>query len=188
MSYWGATVITNLLTAFGSFGKALVVYIWGGEHVGDKTLKRFFVFHIFSPFLLIWLRVVHVYQLHQVGSGNPMGVNSDSDCVSFYPYFFYKDLFGFVVFAGILGGVVLGSPDLFSDPNNFIPADPIKTPVHIQPEWYFLFAYSILRRVFSKIGGVLMLMASVFILFIFPFFPPSAMTGFQFNLTGQFCF
>nr|YP_010393145.1 cytochrome b [Neoteredo reynei]UPX89271.1 cytochrome b [Neoteredo reynei] len=188
MSYWAATVITNLVTAVPFVGETLVSYIWGGSTVCDATLKRFYVFHMYAPFLLGVLSAIHMAYLHETGSGNPLGVSADVDCVPFHPYYTYKDLFGIVVFLTAVSGVVLLSPDMFSDPENFIPADPAKTPIHIQPEWYFLFAYAILRSVPNKLGGVVLLVVSVLILYVLPFFRMSMIKGCQFNYVSQVLF
>lgn len=139
--------------------------------MGNATLKRFFVFHFLIPFLLIALRGVHIFFLHETGSRNPLGVNSDAEAVPFHRFYTLKDLVGVVVIVRLLMVVCLSHADLFSDPINYNPADPLKTPTHIQPEWYFLFAYAILRRIPNKLGGVIGLGLSVAILYFIPFFP-----------------
>lgn len=143
---------------------------------------------MYAPFLLGVLSAIHIAYLHETGSGNPLGVSADVDCVPFHPYYTYKDLFGIVVFLTAVSGVVLLRPDMFSDPENFIPADPAKTPIHIQPEWYFLFAYAILRRVPNKLGGVVLLVVSVLILYVLPFFRIRIIKGCQFNYVRQVLF
>nr|YP_009455672.1 cytochrome b [Lutraria maxima]AUH21198.1 cytochrome b [Lutraria maxima] len=188
MSYWGATVITNLASAIPYFGSDLVEWIWGGFCVGDATLKRFFVFHFLSPFLLVVLIILHVMYLHETGSGNPLGISSDAEAVPFHSFYTLKDLVGIVVMASLLFLVCLCFPDLFSDPVNFFPADPMKTPTHIQPEWYFLFAYAILRSVPNKLGGVVSLVLSVAVLYVMPFFPKGFHRGIQFNPVAQVIF
>nr|UPX89247.1 cytochrome b [Lithoredo abatanica] len=188
MSYWAATVITNLVTAVPMIGEVLVGYIWGAPTVCDATLKRFYVFHMYAPFLLALLSGVHMIYLHETGSGNPLGVSTDADSVPFHPYYTYKDLFGVVLFLGGISAVVLYSPDLFSDPENFIPADPTKTPIHIQPEWYFLFAYAILRSVPNKLGGVILLVLSVAVLYLMPLSLVPMVKGCQFNYVAQVLF
>nr|UPX89091.1 cytochrome b [Bankia setacea] len=188
MSYWAATVITNLATAVPLVGETLVSYIWGGNTVCDATLKRFYVFHMYMPFLLGVLSALHMAYLHETGSGNPLGVVADVDSVPFHPYYTYKDLFGAVVFLAGLSSVVLLSPDVFTDPENFIPADAAKTPLHIQPEWYFLFAYAILRSGPNKLGGVILLVLSVLVLYLLPFFRMSMIKGSQFNYVSQALF
>nr|UXF59413.1 cytochrome b [Dicyathifer mannii] len=188
MSYWAATVITNLVTAVPVVGEIIVQYIWGAPTVCDATLKRFYVFHMYMPFLLALLSAVHMIYLHETGSGNPLGVSTDADSMPFHPYYTYKDLFGIVLLLAGVSGVVLYSPDLFSDPENFIPADPTKTPLHIQPEWYFLFAYAILRSVPNKLGGVILLVLSVAVLYLMPLLPVPMVKGSQFNYAAQVVF
>nr|AUI11285.1 cytochrome b [Calliostoma zizyphinum] len=168
MSFWGATVITNLFSAIPYIGVDLVQWLWGGFAVDNATLTRFFSLHFLLPFAILGLTVLHLLFLHETGSNNPLGVNSDSDKVPFHPYHTYKDLVGFLVLLFLLSLLVLFSPFLLGDPENFIPANPLVTPVHIQPEWYFLFAYAILRSIPNKLGGVVALAMSVIILFIVP--------------------
>nr|YP_005087640.1 cytochrome b [Solen grandis]ADV42024.1 cytochrome b [Solen grandis] len=177
MSFWGATVITNLVSAIPYLGSWLVEWIWGGFSVGDATLKRFFVLHFLLPFVLAGLVVLHIIFLHDTGSSNPLGVGAECDKVPFHNYFVLKDLLGAVVLAMVLLGICFFSPDLFLDPVNFVPADPMKTPIHIQPEWYFLFAYTILRSIPNKLGGVVALVMSIAILYTMPFSPKSNFKG-----------
>nr|YP_001936656.1 cytochrome b [Uroctonus mordax]ACA62680.1 cytochrome b [Uroctonus mordax] len=169
MSFWGATVITNLVSAIPWIGGELVQWLWGGFSVDNPTLTRFFSFHFILPFVIIGMVIVHFVFLHETGSGNPLGINSNLDKIPFYPYFVFKDLLGYVIVFMCLMSLVLLSPNLLSDPENFIPANPLSTPVHIQPEWYFLFAYAILRSIPSKLGGVIALVLSVLILMVLPF-------------------
>lgn len=146
----------------------LVEWIWGGFAVDRATLTRFFSFHFLFPFIIVGLSVLHILFLHETGSRNPLGLNSDSEKVSFHSYYSFKDLFGFVfVIFGFLVLVFVG-PFLLGDPENFVPANPLVTPVHIQPEWYFLFAYAILRSIPNKLGGVVGLVMSLLILFVMP--------------------
>nr|QXU75882.1 cytochrome b [Cephaloscyllium fasciatum] len=168
MSFWGATVITNLLSAFPYIGNLLVQWIWGGFSVDNATLTRFFAFHFILPFLILALTVIHILFLHETGSNNPMGINSNTDKISFHPYFSYKDLFGFLIVIILLATLALFMPNLLGDAENFIPANPLVTPPHIKPEWYFLFAYAILRSIPNKLGGVLALLFSIFILLLVP--------------------
>nr|ALI86971.1 cytochrome b [Heterometrus longimanus] len=171
MSFWGATVITNLVSAIPYVGSEIVQWLWGGFSIDNPTLTRFFSFHFVLPFLILGFIVVHLIFLHETGSSNPLGVNSNLDKVSFHPYFTSKDLLGFlVVFFGLFM-IVLMCPNFLSDPENFIPANPLVTPIHIQPEWYFLFAYAILRSIPNKLGGVVALAMSIFILMVLPFIP-----------------
>nr|AZQ21933.1 cytochrome b [Arcoscalpellum epeeum] len=169
MSFWGATVITNLFSALPYVGKTLVQWIWGGFAVDNATLTRFFAFHFILPFLIIGMVAVHLLFLHQTGSNNPLGLKSDSDKISFHPYFSFKDSLGFVLAAFFLLIIILYYPYELGDPDNFIPANPLSTPEHIKPEWYFLFAYAILRSVPNKLGGVIALAMSLLILTILPF-------------------
>ncbi|YP_009271152.1 cytochrome b (mitochondrion) [Sitophilus oryzae] len=169
MSFWGATVITNLLSAIPYLGNSIVQWIWGGFAVENATLNRFFTFHFLLPFIITALVMIHLFFLHQTGSNNPLGLNSNIDKVPFYPYFILKDLVGFLIMMMALTLLSLTNPYLLSDPDNFIPANPLVTPAHIQPEWYFLFAYAILRSIPNKLGGVLALILSISILYIMPF-------------------
>nr|ANZ03409.1 cytochrome b [Vitta usnea] len=169
MSFWGATVITNLLSAVPYIGTELVQWVWGGFAVDNATLTRFFTLHFILPFAIMAMTVIHLLFLHETGSNNPLGINSDTDKIPFHSYYTFKDLVGFVVLLFLLTLLVMFSPQLLGDPENFIPANPLVTPVHIQPEWYFLFAYAILRSIPSKLGGVVALVLSIAILFILPF-------------------
>nr|QFG40123.1 cytochrome b [Alpheus randalli] len=169
MSFWGATVITNLFSAIPYIGTDLVQWIWGGFAVDNATLTRFFTFHFLFPFAVAAASMVHILFLHQTGSNNPLGMSSQMEKVPFHPYFSFKDIVGFVVMVTGLVILSLLYPYLLGDPDNFIPANPLVTPAHIQPEWYFLFAYAILRSIPNKLGGVIALAMSVAILFILPF-------------------
>nr|YP_005296381.1 cytochrome b [Cambaroides similis]AEV66755.1 cytochrome b [Cambaroides similis] len=169
MSFWGATVITNLFSAIPYLGTDLVQWIWGGFAVDNATLTRFFSFHFLFPFIISALTMIHILFLHETGGNNPLGVNSSLSKVPFHPYFSFKDLFGFVILVLFLVLLTFLAPYLLSDPDNFIPANPLVTPIHIQPEWYFLFAYAILRSIPNKLGGVIALVASISILAILPF-------------------
>lgn len=168
MSFWGATVITNLVSAVPYLGPSLVEWIWGGFSVGQSTLNRFFSLHFILPFVIGALRGLHILFLHEKGSTNPLGELNHIRKIPFHPYFSWKDIVGFVVLFSIL--VLLGFffPTLLGDPDNFTHASPMVTPVHIQPEWYFLFAYAILRSIPRKLGGVVALAASVIILYFLP--------------------
>nr|YP_009757383.1 cytochrome b [Calappa bilineata]QIM59228.1 cytochrome b [Calappa bilineata] len=169
MSFWGATVITNLFSAIPYIGTDLVQWIWGGFSVDNATLTRFFTFHFVLPFIVAAATLVHILFLHQTGANNPLGISSQLDKVPFHPYFTFKDIVGFIVMLFILLFLSLLDPYLLGDPDNFIPANPLVTPPHIQPEWYFLFAYAILRSIPNKLGGVIALVVSVAILMILPF-------------------
>nr|ALO76452.1 cytochrome b [Asthenopholis sp. AST01] len=169
MSFWGATVITNLLSAIPYLGNTIVQWLWGGFAVDNATLTRFFTLHFLLPFIIISLVMIHLLFLHQTGSNNPLGLNSNIDKIPFHPYYSHKDTVGFIIMTTMLTILVLTNPYLLGDPENFTPANPLVTPVHIQPEWYFLFAYAILRSIPNKLGGVIALVLSIGILFIMPF-------------------
>nr|QUE26651.1 cytochrome b [Ilythea japonica] len=188
MSFWGATVITNLLSAVPFIGTDLVQWVWGGFAVDNATLTRFFTFHFILPFIVLAMTMIHLLFLHQTGSNNPMGINSNIDKIPFHPYFTYKDIVGFMVMLLLLICLVLMDPYLLGDPDNFIPANPLVTPVHIQPEWYFLFAYAILRSIPNKLGGVIALVLSIAILMILPFYNMSKFRGIQFYPINQIMF
>lgn len=170
ISFWGATVITNLLSAIPYLGIDLVQWVWGGFAVDNATLSRFFTFHFILPFIIIAITIIHLLFLHETGSNNPIGLNSNIDKVPFHPYFTFKDIVGFIILLTILILLILINPNILGDPDNFIPANPLVTPVHIQPEWYFLFAYAILRSIPNKLGGVIALVLSIAILVILPFY------------------
>nr|WNH18668.1 cytochrome b [Aldrovandia gracilis] len=188
MSFWGATVITNLLSAVPYVGNALVQWIWGGFSVDNATLTRFFAFHFLFPFVIVGATVIHLLFLHETGSNNPTGLNSDADKISFHPYFSYKDLLGFVILIMALTSIALFTPNLLGDPDNFTPANPLVTPPHIKPEWYFLFAYAILRSIPNKLGGVLALLASILVLMVVPVLHTSKQRGLTFRPMTQFLF
>nr|YP_009239716.1 cytochrome b [Plotosus lineatus]AMM05995.1 cytochrome b [Plotosus lineatus] len=181
MSFWGATVITNLLSAVPYVGDMLVQWIWGGFSVDNATLTRFFTFHFLLPFIVVAATVLHALFLHETGSNNPMGLNSDSDKIPFHPYFSYKDALGFIIMITLLATLALFSPNLLGDPENFTPANPLVTPPHIKPEWYFLFAYAILRSIPNKLGGVLALLFSILILMLVPLLHTSKQRGLTFR-------
>nr|YP_010287505.1 cytochrome b [Lophophelma iterans]UKT61836.1 cytochrome b [Lophophelma iterans] len=188
MSFWGATVITNLLSAIPYLGNMMVNWIWGGFAVDNATLTRFYTFHFLLPFILTMMSMIHLLFLHQTGSNNPLGMNSNLDKIPFHPFFTFKDLIGFTIMTFILILLTLTNPYLLGDPDNFIPANPLVTPVHIQPEWYFLFAYAILRSIPNKLGGVIGLIMSIMILMILPFTFNKKMQGIQFYPLNQMLF
>ena len=169
ISFWGATVITNLLSAIPYLGTILVQWIWGGFAVDNPTLIRFFSFHFIFPFIILALSLIHLIFLHETGSNNPLGIKLNMDKIPFHPYFVTKDIFGFIILIFILITLNFLNPYLLGDPDNFSPARPLITPIHIQPEWYFLFAYAILRSIPNKLGGVIALIISILILIIIPF-------------------
>nr|WDA96429.1 cytochrome b [Macaca mulatta]WDA96442.1 cytochrome b [Macaca mulatta]WDA96455.1 cytochrome b [Macaca mulatta] len=188
MSFWGATVITNLLSAIPYIGTNLVQWIWGGYAIDSPTLTRFFTLHFILPFIIIALTTVHLLFLHETGSNNPCGISSDSDKIAFHPYYTIKDILGLVLLLFILATLTLLSPNLLNDPDNYIPADPLNTPPHIKPEWYFLFAYTILRSIPNKLGGVLTLFLSIFILAAIPMLHKSKQQSMMFRPLSQFLF
>nr|YP_009681599.1 cytochrome b [Dicyrtomina saundersi]QDO72020.1 cytochrome b [Dicyrtomina saundersi] len=188
MSFWGATVITNLLSAVPYLGTTMVQWVWGGFAIDNATLTRFFSLHFLLPFIIAAMVMVHLLFLHQTGSNNPVGINSSAEKISFHPFFSTSDVFGFIVMVWALVMMSMISPYLLGDCENFIPANPLVTPVHIQPEWYFLFAYAILRSVPNKLGGVIALVLSIAILFILPFTQKTKMAGTQFYPMNKFMF
>nr|YP_010596620.1 cytochrome b [Hystrix indica]WAK83256.1 cytochrome b [Hystrix indica] len=188
MSFWGATVITNLLSAIPYIGTTLVEWIWGGFSVDKATLTRFFAFHFILPFIIMALVLVHLLFLHETGSNNPSGINSNSDKIPFHPYYTIKDILGLLLMLTVLLILVLFSPDLLGDPDNYTPANPLNTPPHIKPEWYFLFAYAILRSIPNKLGGVLALIFSILILAIIPLLHTSKQRSMSFRPFSQCLF
>uniref|UniRef100_A0A3G1GQT8 Cytochrome b n=1 Tax=Labidostomis lusitanica TaxID=294640 RepID=A0A3G1GQT8_9CUCU len=169
MSFWGATVITNLVSAIPYLGVTIVQWIWGGFAVDNATLTRFFTFHFLFPFIVAALVLLHLLFLHQTGSSNPLGTTRNIDKIPFHPYFSFKDILGMMITVAGLTTLTLANPYLLGDPDNFTPANPLVTPIHIQPEWYFLFAYAILRSIPNKLGGVIALVMSIAILYTLPF-------------------
>nr|ASK85935.1 cytochrome b [Spilogale gracilis] len=188
MSFWGATVITNLLSAIPYIGTDLVEWIWGGFSVDKATLTRFFAFHFILPFIISALAMVHLLFLHETGSNNPSGMVSDSDKIPFHPYYTIKDILGVLLLILILMALVLFSPDMLGDPDNYTPANPLNTPPHIKPEWYFLFAYAILRSIPNKLGGVLALILSILVLAIIPLLNTSKQRSMMFRPLSQCLF
>nr|APX40354.1 cytochrome b [Cryptocephalus vittatus] len=169
MSFWGATVITNLVSAIPYAGTMIVQWLWGGFAVDNATLTRFFAFHFMLPFIVTALVMIHLLFLHQTGSNNPIGSTMNIDKIPFHPFFTFKDILGMLITVMFLLTLNLTNPYFLGDPDNFTPANPLVTPVHIQPEWYFLFAYAILRSIPNKLGGVIALVLSIAILYILPF-------------------
>jgi len=188
ISFWGATVITNLLSAIPYIGQIIVQWLWGGFAVDNATLTRFFTLHFLLPFIVTAFIIIHLIFLHQTGSNNPLGINSNIDKIPFHPYFSYKDIFGFLIILRILTYLTLINPYLLGDPDNFTPANPLVTPIHIQPEWYFLFAYAILRSIPNKLGGVIALVISIAILFFIPFFHNKKIQSTQFYPINKILF
>nr|YP_009144401.1 cytochrome b [Emberiza jankowskii]AKJ25882.1 cytochrome b [Emberiza jankowskii]UKS50936.1 cytochrome b [Emberiza jankowskii]UKS50937.1 cytochrome b [Emberiza jankowskii]UKS50938.1 cytochrome b [Emberiza jankowskii]UKS50940.1 cytochrome b [Emberiza jankowskii] len=188
MSFWGATVITNLFSAIPYIGQTLVEWAWGGFSVDNPTLTRFFALHFLLPFVIVGITLVHLTFLHETGSNNPLGIPSDCDKIPFHPYYTIKDILGFVLLLSLLVALALFSPNLLGDPENFTPANPLVTPPHIKPEWYFLFAYAILRSIPNKLGGVLALAASILVLFLLPLLHTSKLRSMTFRPLSQILF
>nr|YP_011008751.1 cytochrome b [Uroobovella oviformis]WPV72077.1 cytochrome b [Uroobovella oviformis] len=168
MSFWGATVITNLLTAIPYVGSSITYWIWGGFSVDNATLNRFFSLHFIMPFIIMIMVMIHLMFLHETGSNNPMGLSMNIDKIPFHPYHSIKDIMILSCIIMLFSSLSLIYPFMLSDPENYIPANPMLTPPHIQPEWYFLFAYAILRSIPNKLGGVMALLMSIIIITIFP--------------------
>ncbi len=188
MSFWAATVITNLLSAIPYVGDDIVKWVWGGFSVSNATLNRFYSLHYLLPFLLAGLSLIHLIALHEDGSNNPIGIRSDIDKIPFHYYYVLKDLYGLIVFIIILIVLVFLFPYSLSDPENFKQANPLVTPVHIKPEWYFLFAYAILRSIPNKLGGVVALIFSILILLFLPYLHLSKLRGLRFRPLSKIFF
>nr|VFU78696.1 Cytochrome b oxydase [Proasellus cantabricus] len=169
MSFWGATVITNLVSTVPIFGQELVQWLWGGFAVGGATLTRFFALHFLVPMVISALVLIHIMYLHQTGSTNPTGLKAGADKEMFHPFYSLKDIAGAIMMVSFLLLISLLAPFILGDPENFNEANPLSTPLHIQPEWYYLFAYAILRSIPNKLGGVIALLLSVLVLYVVPF-------------------
>ena len=181
MSFWGATVITNLFSALPYFGERLVTWLWGGYSVNNATLTRFYAFHFITPMVAAAIVVIHILLLHRTGRNNPLGVSSSADKIPFHWYFTVKDIVGFLVLISSFATFVLFFPYALGEPDNFIMSNPMRTPAHIVPEWYFLFAYAILRSVPNKLGGVVGLFSSILLLLTLPFIVKHTVKGNAFN-------
>ena len=168
MSFWGATVITNLFSAIPFVGGSIVEWLWGGFSVGNATLNRFFSLHYLMPFVIAGLVIVHLSLLHNDGSNNPLGVGTNVDTVSFYPYFYVKDLFAFFILILLFSFFIVFFPNILGHSDNYIPANPLSTPAHIVPEWYFLPFYAILRSIPNKLGGVAAMVGAILVLLLLP--------------------
>nr|UYB78104.1 cytochrome b [Ixodes pacificus] len=180
MSFWGATVITNLFSAIPYIGSTLTYWIWGGFSVDNNTLTRFFSLHFILPFLLLFMVMIHILMIHEKGSSNPLGLNLNIDKIPFHPYFTVKDILGFLMTLLFFSIIVLIMPYILNDSENFNVANPLVTPPHIQPEWYFLFAYAILRSIPNKFGGVIALVMSILIIITLPFSMKNKFSSFYF--------
>jgi quinol-cytochrome oxidoreductase complex cytochrome b subunit len=169
MSFWGATVITNLFSAIPLIGKDIVDWLWGGFAVDNPTLNRFFSLHFTMPFVIVGVVLIHLILLHEVGSNNPLGLTLKTENIPFYPYFYTKDLFGLMFLLLIFFTFVFYYPNTLGHPDNYIEANPMKTPLHIVPEWYFLPFYAVLRSIPNKIGGVIGMFGSLVVMLTIPF-------------------
>ena len=185
MSFWGATVITNFVSAIPYIGNDIVQWIWGGFSVSNATLNRFFSLHYLFPFVLALLAIIHIVLLHENGSNSPIGINPNSDKIPFHWYYTTKDAYGFVLLLIFISILVFYMPNVLGDPENYIKANPLVTPVHIMPEWYFLFAYAILRAIPNKLGGVIALVLSILVLAVLPFVHTSNLRGLSFRPLGK---
>ncbi|MBL29109.1 MAG: cytochrome b [Rhodospirillaceae bacterium] len=183
MSFWGATVITNLFSAIPGIGETIVQWLWGGFAVGNPTLKRFFSLHYLLPFVIVGVVMLHLWALHQHGSNNPLGIDrkGPQDSLPFHPYYTVKDMFGVGVFMIVFLAVVFFAPNYLGHPDNYTPANPLVTPPHIVPEWYFLPFYAILRAVPDKLGGVVLMFAAVVVLFLLPILDTSKVRSAKFR-------
>jgi len=188
ISFWGATVITNLFSAIPYIGKTLVEWIWGGFAVDNATLNRFFAIHFVLPFILVVVVVLHLLFLHQSGSNNPLGIERNRERIPFHTYYSSKDVLGYILALSLFITVVLFTPNLLTDPENFLLANPLVTPVHIKPEWYFLWVYAILRSIPNKLGGVIALFAALLILFTLPMSSNANKQGMSFYPIRQLLF
>jgi len=181
MSFWAATVITNLFSAFPIVGEPIVAWLWGGFSVDNATLNRFFSFHYLLPFLIVGAVLAHLAVLHQNGSNNPLGVNGSIDKISFYPYFVIKDLFSWVIAFIFYFGFVYFAPNYLGHTDNYIEANAMVTPAHIVPEWYFLPFYAILRSIPHKLGGVIAMFAALLVLLLLPYLNTSEVRSSSFR-------
>lgn len=190
MSYWGATVITNLFSAIPLVGDDIVTWLWGGFSVDNPTLNRFYALHYLLPFVILGVVFLHVLALHRFGSNNPLGIDlkRPQDNISFHPYYTMKDLFSLGIFLIIFSYFIFFNPNYLGHPDNYIPADPLVTPAHIVPEWYFLPFYAILRAIPSKLGGVLMMGGAIGILFLLPWLDRSPVRSGKFRPIFKWCF
>jgi len=188
MSFWGATVITNLFSAIPFVGSSIVEWLWGGFSVSNATLNRFFSLHYLMPFIIAGLVIVHLSLLHKDGSNNPLGINSNADYIPFYPYFYVKDLFAFFILAFIFSFFIFFYPNVLGHSDNYIPANPLSTPAHIVPEWYFLPFYAILRSIPDKLGGVVAMISAILVLLLLPVINTSKIRSSKFRPIFSFAY
>lgn len=188
MSLWGATVITNMVTAIPIAGKPIVQWLWGGYTVANPTLNRFYSIHFVLPFVIAGVTLIHLALLHKVGSNNPIGSDSGIDDIPFYPYFVSKDIFAFTVYLLVFAIFVFYFPNVLNHPDNCIPADPLQTPAHVVPEWYFLPYYAILRSIPHKAGGIVAMLGSILILLLIPYINTSDVRNTTYRPIFKLCF
>ena len=188
MSFWGATVITNFFSAIPYVGSIVVLWLWGGFSVSGVTLNRFFSLHYLLPFIIILLVIIHIAFLHEDGSNNPNGIGNNVDKINFHPYYITKDIYGYIIFSIVFSFFIFIIPNILGDVENFIISDPLVTPLHIVPEWYFLFAYAILRAIPNKLGGLVALVLSLFCLLILPIVHTSLSKSMLFNPISKVLF
>ena len=181
MSFWAATVITNLFSVVPVYGPNIVTWLWGAFNVGNATLNRFFSLHYLLPFAIAGASLIHLAYIHKDGSNNPLGVNGNIDKIPFYPYFYIKDLYSTVLFTIVFSLFVFFAPNLLNHPDNYIEANPLVTPPHIVPEWYFLPFYAILRSIPHKTGGVIAMASALLVLFLIPFINTSEIRSSRFR-------
>jgi quinol-cytochrome oxidoreductase complex cytochrome b subunit len=183
MSFWGATVITNLFSAIPGVGEPIVIWLWGGFAVDNPTLQRFFSLHYLLPFVIVGVVVLHLVALHTHGSNNPLGIDakSDKDTIPFHPYYTVKDSFGLAVFLILYMAFVFYAPNALGEAENYVPANPLQTPAEIVPEWYLLPFYAILRSIPDKLGGVIAMFGAIFVLFLLPWLDSSKVRSAKFR-------
>jgi quinol-cytochrome oxidoreductase complex cytochrome b subunit len=181
MSFWGATVITNLFSAIPFVGGSIVEWLWGGFSVDNATLNRFFSLHYLMPFVIAGITVVHLSLLHREGSNNPLGINTNVETIPFYPYFYVKDLLSFFILLAMFSFFLFFFPNALGHSDNYIPANPLVTPPHIVPEWYFLPFYAILRSIPDKLGGVVAMVSAIIALMFLPFINTSEVRSSKFR-------
>nr|YP_009511897.1 apocytochrome b [Gracilariopsis longissima]AXI97824.1 apocytochrome b [Gracilariopsis longissima]UAD89925.1 apocytochrome b [Gracilariopsis longissima] len=188
MSLWGATVITNLVSAVPLIGDSIVTWLWGGFSVDNATLNRFFSLHYLLPFIIAAASLIHLAILHQDGSGNPLGIDSNVDKISMFPYFIYKDLLGLLLFIIFFSFFIFFSPNMLGHPDNYIEANPMVTPAHIVPEWYFLPFYAILRSIPHKLGGVVAMISAILVLALLPWIHGTEIRSSRFRPVYRFLY
>ena len=187
MSFWGATVITNLFSAFPIVGKPIVQFLWGGFSVDNATLNRFFSLHYLLPFMLAAIVGLHIWAFHEAGNNNPTGVEpkDGQDTVPFTPYYTIKDLYAIVLFLIFFAWMAFMMPNFMGHPDNYVPANSLSTPPHIVPEWYFLPFYAILRAIPDKLGGVLAMFGAIAVLFVLPWLDTSKVRSMTYRPLGK---